>query len=418
MATPEHGYGSLHAAWQYSYSNYGHEEDAYDAQESSTDISESIAESSPPSSPSSSPTSHSVEIRRPRVFRQPVTRQKFEVPCNDGKRPAPCPRFGHTAVVHNDDMVVFGGRHSICLGDVWSFNFKTRCWKALCETNFVRPSPRAGHTAVVYGGKMFVFGGVGDRTADNWLNDMWMLDLETFQWECVSNGTGAVPAGRKGHTAVVCKGSMFIFGGGQDDATLHNDIWEFRFETLTWKQRTITGLSPTARMYHVAVLVPGDRMVVFGGRAQTKSGFLNDLLEVRLNPGDTVCEVIKHCPTGRAPTHRMCSTAIYHDNTIAIFTGGSVSYLDDSHQLDLHNMRWSKIEDVTFGGRTRPTTVMWGNTILTFGGCVHSNGYVNDFVEVELEPMSLLQMGRLFLLENGISQREGFPASLVKYIDG
>ena len=398
-------------------------------------------------------------VSEPQLFLQSVTNRKYEAPSTEGGKVAPQPRFGHTAVVHENDMIVYGGRNSECLSDIWSFNFVSRQWRELEQTaeEGCRPCARAGHTSVLHRGKMYIFGGVGNRDADNWLNDTWAFDLETKQWEHIQHA-GASPKGRKGHTAVYNKGSMFVFGGGQDDRTLWSDLWEFKLDDRTWVERDLTGVSPMARMYHVAVLLPGDKMVMFGGRAHTAAGFLNDVLEVSLTPGAATSHVLEHSPTGTAPAHRMCSTAVYHNHTVAVFTGGSFSYLNDSHQLDLNKMHWSPIDDgmacgavisnthtltrthtVTFGGRTRPTTVKWKNTVMTFGGCVHVNGYaspfpfpfaiphttmhtpcryVNDFVEIELEPMSLKQRMRQYILENGVQGREGLPQHIINYVDG
>eukprot|EP00755_Sulcionema_specki_P014626 Sspe_Gene.57225::Locus_31411_Transcript_5_5_Confidence_0.429_Length_1159::g.57225::m.57225 len=197
---------------------------------------------------------------------------------------------------------------------------------------------------------------------------------------------------------------MYIFGGGQDDIHLNNELWSYDFAARSWELKDFVGHIPQARMYHVAVLV-ANRMVVFGGRAHTATGFLNDLFEVELGHcRGLLCTDLR--TSGTPPTHRMCSTAIYHNNNIAVFTGGSFDYLTDSHQLDLRTMRWQPISEVvSFGGRTRPTTVKWRNTLLTFGGCVHGNCYVNDFVEVELEPMSLVEMCLEYVKEKGIEFR-------------
>eukprot|EP01062_Namystynia_karyoxenos_P036374 TRINITY_DN2648_c0_g2_i1.p1 TRINITY_DN2648_c0_g2~~TRINITY_DN2648_c0_g2_i1.p1 ORF type:complete len:597 (+),score=150.73 TRINITY_DN2648_c0_g2_i1:93-1883(+) len=354
------------------------------------------------------------------LFAQPICSLRSAVPPADAAQSHPCPRFGHTAVVYKDQMVVFGGRDARCYDDVWTYCFLTKQWKRIppSSADARRPRPRAGHTAVVHQGRMYVFGGVAEQELGGhhtlWLNDLWMLDLETWRWEQIRSRGGGVPAPRKGHTAVVNRKSMFIYGGGQDDQTMQGDLWEFSFATHKWVPRRFTGHEPQPRMYHVAVAAAGGRMIVFGGRAQTSTGFLNDLFEINLSTFK--CEALT--ASGPAPTHRMCSTAVYHNHTIAIFTGGSYAYLEDSHQLDLRKMQWIPIDDVRFGGRTRPTTVKWRNTVLTFGGCVHGNGYVNDFIELELEPMSLKQCMKQFLIDHkSILKGERIPDSLVDYID-
>eukprot|EP00662_Eupelagonemidae_sp_cell21_P015994 gene15994-22289_t len=164
-----------------------------------------------------------------------------------------------------------------------------------------------------------------------------------------------------------------------DDQTMHNDLWEFDFVKEKWTNRRYNPPCPAlpqARMYHVSVVTPTGKLIVFGGRAQTTTGFLNDLFEVSVDLADFSVRLLD--PSGMA--------------------------LPLSWGLDLRTMEWAAIDDVSFGGRTRPTTVVGGNTVLTFGGCVHGNGYVNDFVEVELEPMTLFQCVGL---SNDVTAQQG-----------
>eukprot|EP01062_Namystynia_karyoxenos_P036373 TRINITY_DN2648_c0_g1_i1.p1 TRINITY_DN2648_c0_g1~~TRINITY_DN2648_c0_g1_i1.p1 ORF type:complete len:551 (+),score=144.27 TRINITY_DN2648_c0_g1_i1:105-1757(+) len=386
---------------------------------------EANASASSPPGPSEEPEGAEQEQQGERsrmLFAQPICRLTSAVPSASGdpKRNAPCPRFGHTAVVYKDQMVVYGGRDARCHDDVWTYSFLTQQWQKIDTTSEEgRPRARAGHTAVVHKSTMYVFGGVAEREGGShtlWLNDLWTLDLESWRWAQVRCRGGMIPDTRKGHTAVATRRSMVVYGGGQDDQTMHGDLWEFVFATQKWLQRSTTGHTPQARMYHVAVMGPANRMIVFGGRADTTPGFLNDVFEIDLS--NYVCTELN--PTGPVPTHRMCSTAVYHNYTLAIFTGGSYAYHEDSHQLDLRKMEWMPIDNVRFGGRTRPTTVKWRNTVLTFGGCVHSgNGYVNDCIELELEPMSLKQLMKQALLEHrGMLKGErGIPEALLDYID-
>eukprot|EP00756_Hemistasia_phaeocysticola_P043115 Hpha_TRINITY_DN17008_c0_g1::TRINITY_DN17008_c0_g1_i1::g.166960::m.166960 len=354
------------------------------------------------------------------LFAQSICKQTNAVPPPDsGGGSAPCPRFGHTAVVHKDLMIVYGGRDAKCYDDVWAYCFVTKRWRHIKPTQpeSDRPRARAGHTAVVYNGAMYLFGGVAEAEPGShtlWLNDFWMLDLNSWRWsEVRSRGVGR-PDKRKGHTAVVHKRSMFVFGGGQDETRMNRDLWEFNFATSKWIERHFTGHEPQERMYHVSAVGHGGRLLVFGGRAQTSTGFLNDLFEVDLSTFK--CQLLT--PSGPAPTHRMCSTAVYHNHTLAIFTGGSYAYLEDSFQLDLRKMQWMPIDSIRVGGRTRPTTVKWRNTVLTFGGCVHGNGYVNDFIELELEPMSLQQCVKQYLTEHRISLRDpAIPRGVVDFLD-
>eukprot|EP01059_Diplonema_ambulator_P013205 TRINITY_DN23727_c0_g2_i1.p1 TRINITY_DN23727_c0_g2~~TRINITY_DN23727_c0_g2_i1.p1 ORF type:complete len:349 (+),score=82.19 TRINITY_DN23727_c0_g2_i1:52-1047(+) len=239
------------------------------------------------------------------------------VDASKGAGPVPSPRFGHTAIVHGNNMVVFGGRDSKCNNELWIFDFVQKSWRKMnYEGAYEKPKARAGHTAVVVNNKsMFMFGGVAEHPQtgahSRWLNDLWVLDLKTFQWQMIRSKSGYLPTKRKGHTAVAYRSSMFIFGGGQDDLTLNNDLWEFNYVLKKWISRRYTGHVPQERMYHVTALHK-NKMIVFGGRAITKNGFLNDMFEINLNK--FVCRQV--VASGPCPSPRMCSTAQEQDDCV------------------------------------------------------------------------------------------------------
>ena len=323
-----------------------------------------------------------------------------KVRAGGGKTPSP--RFGHTAVVRGDTMLVFGGRNTRCNNELWMYSFVDKTWsEVVAPKDTALPTARAGHTAVMMeDGYMLLFGGVAENPTSGqhswWLNDLWAFDVQGKTWSQVLTKGGQVPAERKGHTAVTHRHSMFVFGGGQDDLSLTSDLWEFNHHTKKWVSRRYTGYRPLERMYHVSA-VNGHNMIVFGGRSATKKVFLGDIFEISLT--DFVCRPLVTSGTG--PSERMCSTACCFNGVFAVFTGGGSTYLPDSYQLDLRKGVWSVIENASVGGRTRPTTVRWQNTLVTFGGCM-APGFVNDHDEVELLPRPLKNCVKQFLLDHHI----------------
>ena len=67
----------------------------------------------------------------------------------------------------------FGGQHDF--NDAWSFNISTRKWTELQCTGSI-PSPRSGHTAVLVNDVMYVFGGY---TGKDYLDDLIALQLSS-----------------------------------------------------------------------------------------------------------------------------------------------------------------------------------------------------------------------------------------------
>jgi hypothetical protein len=97
--------------------------------------------------------------------------------------PLPSPRTGHTAVVYNDSMFVYGGKdgENNKLGDIWSYNFQTKTWEEItCEDS---PLPRSGHSSQIYKDYMIVYGGIFDICKE--LNDMHIFDLQKNRWLCL-----------------------------------------------------------------------------------------------------------------------------------------------------------------------------------------------------------------------------------------
>ena len=77
-------------------------------------------------------------------------------------------------------MVIFGGRDedSNKLNDTWVFNFSTYQWEEIQA--FDPPIPRSGHSACLYKDMMIVFGGMFEVTKE--LDDMHLFDFRNKRW--------------------------------------------------------------------------------------------------------------------------------------------------------------------------------------------------------------------------------------------
>ncbi|CAG9331517.1 unnamed protein product [Blepharisma stoltei] len=139
----------------------------------------------------------------------------------------------HTACLYEDvasSMVVFGGfAEGVRSNTVYILNLSTQKWKR-AQTD-EEPSPRSNHSSVVYNHCLYIFGGSDDEGEK--LCDLWKLDLRTYHWEKII-GHGQIPTGRSGHSAIVFKDDMVIFGGMRDITKETNDMFSFDFLTNTW----------------------------------------------------------------------------------------------------------------------------------------------------------------------------------------
>ena len=308
-------------------------------------------------------------------------------PCTSAELPNG--RFGHTAVIRNNDMWVFGGRDNEFRNDLWRYSLSAGSWTAVEVTS--RPRPRAGHTCVLFGDAMHVFGGA--LAMDQCSQDHWAYVFSTNEWKLIMPFSVSVPSPRRGHTAVLFQRRWMIVFGGSAEVFADGRVWMYDLLNNTWVDLPCTGNCPKPRMYHVAEIDDDlGNMYVFGGRGI--DNFFNDLCVLNIATG--VWHEVR-CG-GTVPPIRMCASSFFRNGALCIFQGGSTEYYDDAFEFDVQTCSWRPIatNKNSTKGRTRPTTVLHNNRIVMFGGCTQE-AFSNDLSEMELEPPSLKELCRLWL---------------------
>ena len=104
----------------------------------------------------------------------------------DANAPAPKPRAGHSATLHEGILYIFGGKddENLKLNDIWKFDIEQREWTELEPSNSQQaPTQRAGHSALLYQGYICIFGGIFEVTKE--LNDFHLYDIENNRWICL-----------------------------------------------------------------------------------------------------------------------------------------------------------------------------------------------------------------------------------------
>jgi hypothetical protein len=160
---------------------------------------------------------------------------------------------------------VFGGMASSVMEDLWLLDVDTMVWRPLVPTcSRPKDKPEKMHAAAMCstGSTLWLFGGQQGR---KYLRTLYSLDTETLSWR-MCNPAGAAPPGRAGHTlTAVADHAVYLFGG--QGKKLYNDLYVMHGDGGDWLELKPSGKAPAPRTGHTMVWDGKDRLIVFGGTA-------------------------------------------------------------------------------------------------------------------------------------------------------
>eukprot|EP01080_Neovahlkampfia_damariscottae_P008552 gene8552-375_t len=255
------------------------------------------------------------------------------------------------------------------------FDLKKQVWiEKPLQTEGTKPSGRHFHSTVVYEKNLYVFGG----KSNGYKNDLFKYSMEKNVWSIITS-SGDIPSPRYGHSAVIYGKSMFIFGGYDSDSFSCDDLFQFDFETSKWKKLTLK-ISPSARFHH-RCLVNSDKMYICGGLKISNSyvfqqginqgtKYLNDVWEFSFNKMDW--KELK--TTGKLPEVRYGHQIFLHKDNLFLYGGCNKDYdFRTVHYLNLKELKWKKLADLEFPFEETTGTVFTSlfqldDVIFFFGG--------------------------------------------------
>uniref|UniRef100_A0A8C9Z5P2 Kelch domain containing 2 n=1 Tax=Sander lucioperca TaxID=283035 RepID=A0A8C9Z5P2_SANLU len=150
------------------------------------------------------------------------------------------------------------------------------------------PSPRAAHACATVGNRGYVFGG---RYKNYRLNDLYYIDLDTWEWHEIVPQQG--PLGRSWHSFTpVSPDHIFLFGGFTTDRETLSDAWLYYVSKNEWKPFKHSH-TESPRLWHTACSGPDGEVFVFGGCANNllshhKAAHSNELLVFNVQPKSLV----------------------------------------------------------------------------------------------------------------------------------
>lgn len=252
----------------------------------------------------------------------------------------PTARSGHTMVEISNKIYLYGGEsadtstlvtgNSMLLNDTTVFDPELTVWSPEEPANNPPPA-RKNHSAVALGEKMYILYGEGAQ--GGLLQDIWVYDPLSKEWQEQVVNSVSKPAARTGHSTVVMYGQIFTYGG-KTATGVANDLWSFDLRSKTWVQKENGGIPVYG---HKAIADTGTKMYVHGGMSEDQS-MLPDLLSYDLNTQKWENIAIQ----GDIPSSRASHVAVFDANKIKISGGrGSLADLDDTWEFDTIAVKWT-----------------------------------------------------------------------------
>ncbi|XP_062505107.1 attractin-like isoform X2 [Corticium candelabrum] len=269
-------------------------------------------------------------------------------------------------------------------------------WEAV-EQSLSDVTARASHSAVVYDDSMFIFGGYAFETErfENFIR----YDFKFSNWSTVEhNSTVPEPVQRYGHSVVVYKDAMYMYGGSINNRPT-NEFWSFNFTSSQWsfilpvavENGTLEKLNVS---HHTATVVEDVMVVLFG--LSHKFGLTAVVQEY-----DFEANTWRHINTAGAEVNGAAGHAsVYVRNLRRIFVSGGLKYTNNPQRTtpssellayDLALKQWSVLESSGLP-RYFHSMELLGNLLVVFGGNMHtdlttSTGtpcYSDDFISFDL----------------------------------
>ena len=186
------------------------------------------------------------------------------------------------------DMIIYFGGYNpysqfwIFYNDVWGYNIVNHrfFYFASKDDKMVYPRKRAGHSVVVYKQEMILFGGTD---LENILHDLWSFNVFKNKW-VKWNQLGPVPPGRYAHSSSIVKDTMIIFGGINSERVIMDDLWFFNLRSIRWSSITLTGVVPQPRFRHHSIVIHDTDLYIIHGVVQIPKENEKDLLSVKEEP--------------------------------------------------------------------------------------------------------------------------------------
>lgn len=281
--------------------------------------------------------------------------------------------------------LVGGGYASLCadLDLVWRYDLLKGEWGVVdCPR---APCARSGHSVVVYEEKLWLFGGYSDALGQ-YFADMFTFDLQNHSWELVDQ-RGIEMEPRAWHS-VTLSGDRLLLYGDNGDCDQSKDspgvVYSFHFPTRVWEEIVTTGDPPAPD--DVQGLAGRGHMLYSFCLNPTDSSVGNCMAVWTLDLNRKVWSKVE--PQGQVPSGRIGSTATVVGHRWIVHGGfprvlrhpQNWDILGDTYEFDFNTSEWSSV-DLQMGTllpRGGHVALAWHDAVVMMGGTTQPNGTVSE----------------------------------------
>ncbi|CAG9865367.1 unnamed protein product [Phyllotreta striolata] len=185
----------------------------------------------------------------------------------------PLPLYGQALIFHNDYLYTIGGTTGLSYTcDIHRLNMKTLNWEIVYLCNGLgdyEPKGRYRHEVGFDGRYIYVLGG-GTTEEAYGFQYIPAFDIEKNVWlkqKTIRDVTRGYPEPRRCHGAVqiTSTSSVQLFiTGGHDGEDIFNDLWRLDLVTYQWTYFSLCKL-PQPTYFHATAATPEGKLYVFGG---------------------------------------------------------------------------------------------------------------------------------------------------------
>lgn len=266
--------------------------------------------------------------------------------CSPGDTTRPMARTGHFVVLDAPGRRLIAWGDRIPPGEVWALALDGPAeWRRM-ETLGTPPPPRILGSAIFdpIRRRMILFGGGSHESTNDFLNDVWALELDgTPQWTEL-HPAGPVPDPRHMHAAIydAPRERMIVFGGissSQPPAvTYETSVWALSLgDSPAWTNVSPAGPGPDWRLSPSMVYdAANERAIVFGGYnyLDPSNGYRNDAWSLSLSGTPAWSRL---APGGTPPSARYEHVAVMDQarERMLVFGGRGLNVIANSETWSL-----------------------------------------------------------------------------------